>query len=42
MNVLSDEVADFSSLGPTWDGRIKPDLMANGTEKKYYCSDYYW
>ena len=33
MNVLSDEVADFSSLGPTWDGRIKPDLMANGTEK---------
>ena len=22
--------ADFSSMGPTWDGRIKPDIMAPG------------
>ena len=30
MNVLANGVADFSSLGPTWDGRIKPDIMAQG------------
>lgn len=30
MNVLANGVADFSSLGPTWDGRIKPDVMAQG------------
>lgn len=33
MNVLSNSVPDFSSLGPTWDGRIKPDVMANGDVK---------
>lgn len=33
MNVLSNKVAVFSSLGPTWDGRIKPDVMANGDYK---------
>jgi len=35
INVLSNNIAVFpreggSSLGPTWDGRIKPDIMANG------------
>ncbi|CAN0509287.1 unnamed protein product, partial [Ectocarpus sp. 8 AP-2014] len=25
-----DEVSDFSSLGPTTDGRIKPDILAPG------------
>ena len=27
----NNELSDFSSLGPTWDGRIKPDVMAPGT-----------
>lgn len=26
------EVADFSSIGPTYDGRIKPDVMAMGDD----------
>ena len=26
----NNKLSDFSSLGPTWDGRIKPDLMAPG------------
>jgi subtilisin family serine protease len=30
INAYNNRVADFSSIGPTWDGRIKPDLMANG------------
>ena len=25
-----NHLADFSSLGPTWDGRIKPDVVAPG------------
>ncbi|MEN8693519.1 MAG: S8 family serine peptidase [Akkermansiaceae bacterium] len=29
---LSPQIARFSSRGPTDDGRIKPDLVANGTE----------
>ena len=39
-------LSDFSSMGPTWDGRIKPDIVAPGTnimssvpyrlEGKYY------
>ena len=29
---LSPQIAGFSSRGPTDDGRIKPDLVANGTE----------
>ena len=33
INVLNNTVSDFSSLGPTWDGRIKPDIMANGDSK---------
>ena len=33
MNVLSNGVTDFSSLGPTWDGRIKPDVMAQGEDE---------
>ena len=28
-------VADFSSFGPTWDGRIKPDLMAQGEKQSF-------
>ena len=27
----SKELSSFSSMGPTWDGRIKPDIMAPGT-----------
>ncbi len=27
----ADDIADFSSLGPTEDGRLKPDLVAPGT-----------
>jgi len=26
------EIADFSSIGPTYDGRIKPDVMAMGND----------
>ena len=33
IDVLTNRVGDFSSLGPTWDGRIKPDVMANGEQK---------
>ena len=29
-NPENNELSDFSSLGPTWDGRIKPDIMAPG------------
>jgi subtilisin family serine protease len=29
-NSESKELSDFSSMGPTWDGRIKPDIMAPG------------
>ncbi|MBR6125290.1 S8 family serine peptidase, partial [Candidatus Saccharibacteria bacterium] len=28
-------VSDFSSLGPTWDGRIKPDIMAHGAKESF-------
>ena len=31
--------ADFSSVGPTYDGRIKPDVMAMG-EGTYVASGY--
>ena len=30
-NPLTTELSEFSSMGPTWDGRIKPDIMAPGT-----------
>ena len=30
-NPENNELSNFSSLGPTWDGRIKPDVMAPGT-----------
>ena len=33
INALSNNVTDFSSLGPTWDGRIKPDIMAHGANE---------
>ena len=33
INALTDKVSEFSGLGPTWDGRIKPDVMANGDAK---------
>ena len=33
INALTDRVSKFSGLGPTWDGRIKPDIMANGDTK---------
>jgi hypothetical protein len=29
-------LSDFSSLGPTWDGRIKPDLVAPGCHDSDY------
>lgn len=29
-NAFDLSLSDFSSLGPTWDGRIKPDIMAPG------------
>ena len=35
----SGERADFSSVGPTYDGRIKPDVMAMG-EGTYVASGY--
>ena len=31
-NPENNELSDFSSMGPTWDGRIKPDVMAPGTK----------
>lgn len=39
----SGQRADFSSVGPTYDGRIKPDVMAMG-EGTYVASGYgsYW
>ena len=30
-----DIVASFSGLGPTWDGRIKPDIVAHGTRYSF-------
>ncbi|KAK1146649.1 hypothetical protein N8T08_002722 [Aspergillus melleus] len=33
-----DEIADYSSRGPTTDGRIKPDVMAPGTKILSACS----
>ncbi len=30
-NLETMELAETSSMGPTWDGRIKPDIMAPGT-----------
>lgn len=30
INSYDLSLSDFSSLGPTWDGRIKPDIMAPG------------
>lgn len=33
INALTNRVSAFSSMGPTWDGRIKPDVMANGDSK---------
>jgi subtilisin family serine protease len=30
VDVIDGRLSDFSSLGPTFDGRIKPDLMAPG------------
>ena len=38
MNVLSNGVTDFSSLGPTWDGRIKPDVMAQGEKEVFVAA----
>ena len=34
-----NELSDFSSMGPTWDGRIKPDIMAPG-ENIMSCAPY--
>ncbi len=34
-----DSIAGFSSHGPTFDGRIKPDICAMGY-RNYYASDY--
>ena len=34
-NQSDDILSVFSSLGPTWDGRIKPDVMAPGDGPKY-------
>jgi hypothetical protein len=31
-----DSLADFSSKGPTRDGRLKPDLLAPGTLQSAY------
>lgn len=31
----SNSVSDFSSVGPTWDGRIKPDIMAHGAKQSF-------
>jgi hypothetical protein len=33
----SNQVADFSSRGPTFDGRIKPDLVTQG--ESVYCAE---
>ena len=38
MNVLSNGVAKTSSLGPTWDGRIKPDVMAQGDKESFVAA----
>ncbi|KAK9839424.1 hypothetical protein WJX81_001331 [Elliptochloris bilobata] len=35
-----DSLADFSSKGPTRDGRIKPDLLAPGTVQSAYTDPY--
>lgn len=35
------EVADYSSVGPTRDGRIKPDVVANGTHVVSSASSYF-
>jgi hypothetical protein len=35
------EVADYSSVGPTVDGRIKPDVLANGTNVVSSYSSFY-
>lgn len=38
-NFTGDEVAYFSSQGPTRDGRLKPDILAPGLsiECSYFC-----
>lgn len=33
MDTADRRLSSFSSLGPTWDGRIKPDLVAPGCRK---------
>ncbi len=41
---INGNVASFSSPGPTYDGRIKPDLAAHGQSvfvANYYLDDYY-
>ena len=34
-NYSTNKRANFSSMGPTWDGRIKPDVMAPGDGSMY-------
>lgn len=35
------EIADYSSVGPTRDGRVKPDVVANGTHVISSVSSFY-
>lgn len=39
INVEEVQIASFSNFGPTDDGRIKPDLVANGTTVQTTTSD---
>lgn len=33
VHTLDSSIAEYSSLGPTFDGRIKPDVVAGGSQK---------
>ncbi len=35
LGASEDKVAFFSSLGPTADGRMKPDILAPGKQREY-------
>jgi hypothetical protein len=37
-----NRMSSFSSLGPTHDGRIKPDLIAPGNQIRSTYTQYYW